>query len=512
MNNNVTKFPPLEEIQEEFSEYFIDAPEPLQRSIAAGKAYPLDKLGTGKDSRLSLAAQELVNTVQCADGIAAHSILAAAALACQAHRNIEMDGRKKPISLFLLTVGESGERKSAADSVSLRMHRAYEVGLSKASEEALHQFKIDHQSWKKTQTDVLRNNKTQEDRKKELAKLGKEPEPPLSPNILIEEPTYEGLVKLLHEGQPSVGLFSDEGGRFIGGHGMSTDNALKTASGISKLFDDGTATRVRAGDGALLLRGKRISMHLMMQGVVAEQVYSNRILSEQGLLARCCVVWSESRIGSRKYQSVDINKADDIVAYNNRIRELLQKEKPLADEMRNTLNPSSLRLTPEAKELWIKYHDELDKEAAAEGKLEAVRALAIKMPDHVLRIAGVFTVFEDDKADFIQARTVANAMHLGNFYLEEALRIHGLSATDEDLVAAQKVLDWLQEKEKHTFYLAMIYQNSPIKKLRSKEAATNIIAILEDHNWVTPLPDGAEIDGRKRRKAWAVVPRNKSSA
>ncbi len=89
--------------------------------------------------------------------------------------------------------------------------------------------------------------------------------PPLEPLLLCEEPTYEGLVKLLAAGQPSVGLFSDEGGRFIGGHGMNPDNLLKTAAGMSGLWDGKPVDRVRGGDGATKLYGRRVSCHLMVQ-------------------------------------------------------------------------------------------------------------------------------------------------------------------------------------------------------------------------------------------------------
>ena len=64
-----------------------------------------------------------------------------------------------------------------------------------------------------------------------------EPEPPIEPLIIVEEPTYEGLVKYLARGQPSVGLFSDEGGRFVGGNAMNRDNLLKTLAGLSSLWD-----------------------------------------------------------------------------------------------------------------------------------------------------------------------------------------------------------------------------------------------------------------------------------
>ena len=61
-------------------------------------------------------------------------------------------------------------------------------------------------------------------RQTELAKLGPPPLPPLEPVLTCDEPAVEGLVKLLVSGQPTVGVFSGEGGVFIGGFGMNPDN------------------------------------------------------------------------------------------------------------------------------------------------------------------------------------------------------------------------------------------------------------------------------------------------
>jgi hypothetical protein len=49
---------------------------------------------------------------------------------------------------------------------------------------------------------------------------------------------------------PTLGLFHDDAGEFIGGHAMNKDNKMKTASGLSRLWDCGEFDRVRAGDGA----------------------------------------------------------------------------------------------------------------------------------------------------------------------------------------------------------------------------------------------------------------------
>ena len=47
-------------------------------------------------------------------------------------------------------------------------------------------------------------------------------------------------------------------GQFVGGHGMSPDHRLKTASALSELWDGRPIKRVRAGDGVTILNGRRL--------------------------------------------------------------------------------------------------------------------------------------------------------------------------------------------------------------------------------------------------------------
>lgn len=56
--------------------------------------------------------------VPCA--ITAQSVLATAALASQARANVHLDGPIYALSLYLLTVVCSGDRKSAVDQVALQ--------------------------------------------------------------------------------------------------------------------------------------------------------------------------------------------------------------------------------------------------------------------------------------------------------------------------------------------------------------------------------------------------------
>jgi hypothetical protein len=69
-----------------------------------------------------------------------------------------------------------------------------------------------------------------------------------------QEPTFEGLCRGLEHGQPSIGIFAAEGGQFIAGHAMGAENKLKTAAGLSSVWDGETIKRVRVAMASLSLQ------------------------------------------------------------------------------------------------------------------------------------------------------------------------------------------------------------------------------------------------------------------
>lgn len=107
----------------------VTAPEPLplRRALPPAEPFPLAALGPV----LEQAARAIMDRVQCPDAIAAQSVLGAASLAAQAHADviIPATGHARPLSLFLVTVAASGERKSAADSEALEPLRRREEAL-----------------------------------------------------------------------------------------------------------------------------------------------------------------------------------------------------------------------------------------------------------------------------------------------------------------------------------------------------------------------------------------------
>lgn len=176
--------------------------------------------------------------------------------------------------------------------------------------------------------------------------LGIPPTRPLLPIIVIEEPTYEGIVNSLLHGQPSIRLFSDEGGRLIGGYPMNEENRLKTAAGLNELWDGKRMTRVRANE-SVSLYGQRSSLHIMVQPEIADELIGDDLLNNVGLLSRCLIAFPQSTIGTRPYKSHDPYSSRRYERYENKIASISRTKPPLQSGTLNELHPPYLKIATE---------------------------------------------------------------------------------------------------------------------------------------------------------------------
>ena len=473
-------------------------PLPLYRHIEAPQPFPMDALGP----ILSPAAQAMHRVIRAPDSICAQSTLAAASMATQAHANIIIDGREMPLSEFYISVAESGDRKSATDKVALKAIQAWQKMLTECYRVEYPKFQVQKEAWEARKKEWVKNPSPDFD----FTELP--PTPPIRPLVLVEEPTYEGIVKYFAaEGQPSIGLFSDEGGRFFGGHAMNQDNRLKTLAGLSSLWDGKEISRMRSGDGEMLLYGKRLSLHLMIQEVVLSQLISNPLFDLQGFLPRCLIVFPKTMAGNRVYVEEDLNSDPAIKRFNHAINHLLDSNSSGGTSLapKNEVTPRQINLTEEAKKAWISFHDKND-EALAEGNPHyPIRRFASKAPEHILRIACTLALVESPDIQEIGIEYIQRAIILIEYYFSERLRIHGFVSINPDLVCACALLKWFWKQGYTQVGLSMVYQYGPLSLgIRNADRARSIMLILTNHGWAIPNPK-AEIEGKKYKEAWTIV-------
>ena len=477
---------------------FASAPEPLRRPLPPAEPYPLDALG----DVLGAAAKAIHAVVQAPAGLCGQSILSAASLAVQAHADVLLDGRREPLSLWHVTVGESGERKSGADRWALQAHRDHERTDADAYRNALATHEVEASAYKaaarhaesKKDADAIRSA---------LASLGTPPAPPLAPWLLLPEATLEGLHKLYQTGRPSLGLFNDDAGDFLDGHAMNRDNRTKSAAGFSKLWDSGEFARIRAGDGAAKFYGRRLAMHVMVQPVIAERVLSDDVLCGQGFLPRCLVSWPTSTVGRRQYVEADLSRDPALTRYWSRMADLLALAPILRPDTRNELEPRSLSLAPDAKARWVQVANAIEADMASD--FASVKAWASKGAAQVLRIAGVLTLAEEPGAGVIQLGAIDRAATLALYHLREAARVVGTASAPAKVKHAEMLRAWCWENGRTLLYSrdAQRFGPSPI---RTNDVFTDAVEALEATGWAEYVEGGMELDGKHRARVWRVRP------
>jgi hypothetical protein len=307
----------------------IEPPRPLMRELPPADPFPVDALG----ARLGSAARAIKDHVQAPLAICGQSVLGAATLAVQGHADVELPmGHAKPTSNYFVSVAATGERKSAADKEALWPIHKRETALRETYDAAKQTYENEKKAWEKARNDAIKEKKIKCNpaaMKAALDALGAAPHPPLEPVLTCGEPTYEGLCTLLAVGQPSIGIFAAEGGQFVGGHGMADDAKLRTATGLSALWDGEPIKRIRAPD-RLVLPGRRVAMHLMVQPEVGAIWLEDRLLIEQGLLSRILLTAPEAASGTRIWKDPSPDGDVALKRYGARLLEILERPLTMA--------------------------------------------------------------------------------------------------------------------------------------------------------------------------------------
>lgn len=483
-------------------------PEPLRAKLTSAQPYPVEMLG----SVLGAAAKAIQESTKAPLALCAQSVLGAASLVAQAHFDVQTPwGQRRPVSLFLLTVGVSGERKSGVDDEVMGSLSHAEKLASDLYKLEMEEYSQELAAWQKA-TDSARTAATTGKKgtatameiRRAVESVGDKPSKPINPQRFVTDPTVEGLFRMFNEGQPSLGLFSDEGGLIIGGHAMNSDNALKTFARLTKLWDGAAFDRVRGGDEIGKLYHRRIALHLLAQPEVMVKLLSDRMANGQGFLARCLVAWPESTIGSRHIeQFMSTAQCPEVVAMQRIFTDLITAQPRTSEHNSQELDPLMLLCTPKAHELAIAAHNQFETLMGKGNDLAELQDRAAKALENALRIAAVLTAIEHGlSARHIDADQLVRALSLVQWYLAEALRIRGAAAVPQATLDAEELSRWLGERDIRQFRTRMVLNAGP---LRNKERLGAAINVLVDGGYITPNEPGTLVDGARARKSWTVV-------
>ncbi|MBV7496942.1 DUF3987 domain-containing protein [Pseudomonas sp. PDM24] len=452
------------------------SPRPLIESNPEAEPYPVQALG----EILGPAVERISEVIGVPQALAAQSVLAASALATQGHAGLQLDGRKYPLSLYLITVAASGDRKTAADRCALLPARQWEREQWQCYREQLARYRV-------AQRQALRINPVEPDCTVSMALKAE----PSAPRLITTDPTIEALIKGLCHDLPSMGLFCDEGGQFLGSSTMSRDNRLKAVTTLSSLWDGSPIDRARSMAGeSLRAYDRRVSLHLMLQPYLAMQLLSDPLLQGQGILGRCLMTWPTSLAGQRRYQAVDLSKDAALKRYHHRLSALFHQPWSLTPD--GALRLSPLSLNPLARRRWIDLHDAIEAQLGEFGELASVRPSGSKAADNLLRIAGILAVVEESST--VEADHIQRASALIGYYLTEIQRLTEQEPVCRVKEEADRLLRWLQVKDWKRFSIRELNRNGPRFARKSSHHAAKLLVELIDHQWL--ITDGHTFEVR----------------
>lgn len=480
---------------------------PLHREVAAATPFPMKALGPVRE-----AVEAMQDRTQCPPALCAQSVLAAVTLATQPHADVLFPtGRAHPLSELFLTIAVSGERKTTADRIAVAECYRVEAERRDAYGEALDAYKRDLAAWKEAVENLKKEGKKAKAQdggrasiRDALARVGAEPKPPPHPMMLVADPTPDGMIVHLQTGHPSAGLFTAEGGGFVGGHAMNDDNRMRSAALLNAVWDGEAIRQVRVGRGPVYLAGRRVTMHLMAQPAVAATLLGDAMLDDMGLLARCLTVQPETTIGTRMWRDTAPASTAALDGYNRRLGSLLRESPATNPEDAGELRPRPVPFSAEAAALWIAFHDKVETDLAEGRLLRPIRGFGAKMAEHAGRLAGALTIYAERHAAEVTGEAMRCGIALAQHYAGEALRLHGAAHVPPGLTMAANLLRWWQARENPLADLATIYQRGP-QGLRTAEKAREAVAVLTDHGQVRRCRSGTLYEGKARRDVWMLT-------
>jgi hypothetical protein len=460
-------------------------PEPLDVDEGTPTMFPLEAL----PPLMRDVVRDIASALSCNTALAAAGILAAANLAVQDHFDVEFQGgRFRPLSLFLITVAVSGERKSTVDAYTL---------------EGVADFvKEDMRLWKERQDEIEAVRKGNKGKKP--AQRKEEPSPLPDPHIIANYGSVQGLFRAFHEGKSSLGLFSDEGGQFLGGHSLGKmENRLHGLASLSKLWDGGTqVTRLRGQDKVsevLAADDPRLAVHLQAQPIAVQPFLDDRMAKGQGALARFLVHKPASTIGTR-ITSVErwaaSNRTDAVVRFNDRVKACLSR--PHEHREDGSIRRYGLRMPRAAQQVLVDYYNGIERQLAPGGTLEGMSDLANKNHENAARIAGTLAAF--DGRDGVDAQDMKAGSEIAAYFLSEAIRLARLAPQEEGVQDALAIARWLHERGGRVSNTDL--NNGLPTHLRRKKARTKPMALLQEAGWIRQSGKDWELNRACIERGW----------
>ncbi|MCM7482009.1 YfjI family protein [Enterobacter hormaechei] len=368
------------------------------------------------------AIYEVEQHTQAPQALIAASALGVISLACQNRIDVcRLKNLRGPVSLFLLTLAESGERKSTVDKLLMEPLYQLEGNLFEKythdltvwrNDEAI--FNIEKKSlMSKLKSEIRRNKDHLPTNEKLKALLASHPKSPVRFKQIFSDATPAAIKDYLCGYWRSVGIMSDEAGTIFNGY------TLNELPFINKMWDGAMFPVERKSEPEKLIRDARMTLSLMVQPDIFKGYIKRKgdMAKGIGFFARCLICQPGSTQGNRQITSPVVS-TEYLPIFHQRLMKIVNES--IAGNNEN--DRLCLRFTVEAEKRWIAFSNNVEYEMGILGRLSNFKDYASKMAENMARIAALLHHFNGDEGD-ISLLTVEAAVEISTWYVREYVRL-----------------------------------------------------------------------------------------
>lgn len=440
--------------------------------------FPTDSYPT----KASAAIKAIAKYGQLAEALAGFCVLGALSQVAQGQVNAPKRNKKggAPCAIFALAAVASGGGKSTARDFS--SHVALEIERN-----AMQAYRADIKLYEATL-----ESKNPADR---AAYIFNNPKP-VNPKKMYINSTIEPIVCAYIEGSKEAVLDNDEASQLFGGHSFKGENVTEVLGILTSAWDGGTIERTRS-KGNANSSGEAydvtLTISLAGQPEVLAKTLNDPLMKGQGFLARFLFTVPEDLSGTRFLTKEMLNAKpyEDIalVQYYDQLARLYAKvdksdiPKLLTGEHQKR---PVMPISESANLLWMNHFNRVEAELKKGGDYEFIKPFARRAGENALRIATIFTFFEEKSE--IDDVAMQGAIDIANFSLFEWLRYYEISVFDQDMQNAKNLESWLVKQCKKTnsnsVSIRDVSRFATPKQLRKKAAMQEALNMLVDHGIV----------------------------
>lgn len=438
----------------------------LPASTHKSSQYPMDELPIS----LRAAANDIATHVQAPVALAAQCVIGAATHLLQTRVNAPspISDYGMPCSLFLLSLGASGDRKSACRSLAFRCIDQLELEMYREYQ----RLSADYQAKARSLRGAAREEF-----------LGSTPLP-TDPRSQRTDATFEGLVGEFIRGKPAITWDTDEGSQLLAGASLKSDNAGAIVGGLCRGFDRGIFDRLRSRsnvEASGTAYNRRLTIHLLAQLEAVTCALNDPVLVAQGFLPRFLFAAPESIAGTRLLTEETLTRTvrdlQGLDKFWRRCQEIMATPS-FTDPQSGEVHPSVLEPTNTAQKIWLDFYNRVEAEQVNGGEYASIRPFAARGGELANRLAAVMSGFEGKH--MIEADNMHSACSLVSHSLGEWLNYLQTREADPLLIRAQALLDWLKAKGWTMFHRDRLGNSGPARE-RPAKRRNELLAVLLEH-------------------------------